>query len=62
MSERQPSEVGSVPLELDELEVPVVSLHPAFGEARGANGQLRVRTDLRAGRGNIVQAYPDPQG
>jgi hypothetical protein len=47
-------------VELDELEVPVVSMHPAFGGARvGPDGALRVRTNIRAGScGNIVQCYP----
>ncbi len=46
--------------QIDELETPVVALHPAFGEARvGAGGELRVRTDLPAGLpGNIVQTAP----
>jgi hypothetical protein len=49
-----------VHVELDELETPVAPLHPAFGEARvGPRGELRVRTDLRAGLpGNIVQCAP----
>ena len=47
-------------VELDDLEVPVVSIHPAFGGAHvGPDGALRVRTNIRAGSsGNIVQCYP----
>lgn len=50
-------------IDLGDLEAPVAPLHPAFGGARvGADGALRVRTEIRAGslaaRGNIVQAYP----
>lgn len=55
------SDNKSVSIELDDLETPVVSLHPAFGGAR-VGGALRVRTEIRAGtlaaRGNIVQCYP----
>jgi hypothetical protein len=52
-----------IPIELGDLETPVAPLHPAFGGAKvGADGALRVRTEIRAGalagRGNIVQAYP----
>jgi hypothetical protein len=63
MSDRTTSEKAPVRIELEDLETPVVPLHPAFGEARSESGQLRVRTDLRAGlHGNIVQTAPSGGG
>lgn len=48
-------------IDIGDLEVPVLPLHPAFGGTQ-VEGNLRVRTELRAGsltaRANIVQAYP----
>jgi hypothetical protein len=46
-------------IDIGELETPVVPLHPAYWRAEhGPNGDMRVRTNLHAGRGNINQAYP----
>jgi hypothetical protein len=52
----------TVSIDLDDLEIPVAPIHPAYWRAEvGRDGALRVRTSLHAGRGNITQAYPgDP--